>query len=144
MRLLLIIILASLLSAAGGFAAWYAASAWLPNYDDAAGRGLGEVYRLFFTAAYVLIAMIAFGIVAPGDARERPVNITLAVLLLLPFLIDVAGCVQNGGSLDVPKEFFSSLQMFLPLWTVVVVQWLVVRCYIRANKGGWKSGVLSG
>jgi len=132
MRWVLIIVSAGVVSAAAGFAAWYATSAWLPSYDDAAGRGLGEVYRLFMAAAYVLIAMAAFGIAAPGVARERPLKITMLLLIVAPFLIDVAGCVQNaGGRLDVAKEFFGALQMFVPLWAIVVVQWLVVRWYIR-------------
>jgi len=129
MRWFLLILLAAVLSAGAGFAVWYASSAWLPSYDDAAGRGLGEVYRLFFTAVYVLVAGVVFAIT--GRRNARALTTAVLVLLLAPFPIDIVGCMQNSGSFDLRKESFSSLQMFLPLWTVAVVQWLIVRWYIR-------------
>lgn len=129
------ILLAGILSAALGIGATFATSQWLPSYDDAAGRGLGEVFRVVFAIVYAIVGMIAFGIAAPGVNRERPLKITMLVLLGLPLAVALVGSAADLSRLfgwyEIKKAFFSILQIVIPLWCVVLTQWVVVRTYLR-------------
>jgi hypothetical protein len=132
MRLFLMIVLAGLVSIAIGVGAVVVTSQ-LPTNDDAAGRGLGEVFRVLFVPAYAVVAMIAFGISAPGQRREHALKVTMIVLCLLPFAVVLFGCMQDvtGRLYRLRGEFFSGAQIVIPLWLVVLAQWLVLRWHLR-------------
>ena len=75
MRLAGVLILAFVASAIAGALA-YAAVSLLPDWDDAAGRGLGEAFRALLIAVYLILSMSAvwFGALAqrsraPSEAR---------------------------------------------------------------------------
>ena len=68
--------------------------------SDPAGCGMGEAYRIFAVPAYALIGMIAFGISAPGQGRERTVRITMKVLMLVPIFLIAFGLAAEPGRLD--------------------------------------------
>jgi energy-converting hydrogenase Eha subunit A len=134
MRLFLMILLAGLLSAAAGIGATIATSQWLPSYDDAAGRGLGEVFRLAFALVYTLVSMIALGM--SSRDRTAPTK-TMWVLLALPLAVIAIGSASDLSRLfgwyEIKKAFWSSLQIVIPLWCVVLTQWIVMRLYMRGK-----------
>jgi Ca2+/Na+ antiporter len=124
-----VFILAFVASAAAGLVV-YAAASMLPDWDDAAGRGLGEVFRAALTLTYVILSMILFGIAVWRRDRERHLKRALYVLLLVPFLIVVLGVADNGiHNINWPRESIGMVQMFAPLWTVALVQWLILHIY---------------
>ena len=57
MRLAGVLILAFVASAIAGALA-YAAVSLLPDWDDAAGRGLGEAFRALLIAVYLILSML--------------------------------------------------------------------------------------
>jgi hypothetical protein len=130
MRLAGIFILAFVASAVAGLLA-YGAVSLLPDWDDAAGRGLGEAFRALLTAVYVILGMVLYGVAIWRRNRERHLKRALMILLLVPFLIVVLGLIDNGiHAIDWLREAVGALQMFTPLWTVALVQWLILHIYL--------------
>jgi hypothetical protein len=124
-----VFILAFVASAAAGLLA-YAAVWLLPDWDDPAGRGLGEASRALLTLVYVVLGMVLYGIATWRRDRERHLKRALYVLLLVPFLIVVLGFVDNGiHHINWPRESVGVVQMFAPLWSVALVQWLILHIY---------------
>jgi hypothetical protein len=124
-----VFILAFVASAVAGLAV-YAAASFLPDWDDPAGRGLGEAFRALLTLAYVMLGIILYGVAVWRRDRERRLKRTLYVLFLVPFLIVVLGLVDNGiRSINWLHEGVGMVQMFAPLWTVALVQWLILHIY---------------
>jgi Ca2+/Na+ antiporter len=129
MRLAGVFILAFVASAVAGLSV-YAAASLLPDWDDAAGRGLGEVFRAVLTLTYVILSMLLFGLAVWRRDRERHLKRALYVLLLVPFLIVVLGVADNGiHNINWLRETVGMVQMFTPLWTVALVQWLILHIY---------------
>ncbi|SDS15213.1 hypothetical protein [Bradyrhizobium canariense] len=130
MRLAGIFILAFVISAISGVAA-HAAVSLLPDWDDAAGRGLGEAFRLLLTAIYVILGMILYGLAVWRRNRERRLKRVLYILLLVPFLVVVLGLIDNGvHRIDWLRESVGMVQMFVPLWSVALAQWLILHIYL--------------
>ena len=130
MRLAGFFILAFVASAIAGVIA-YAAVSFLPDWDDAAGRGLGEAFRLLATAAYVILAIVLYGLAVWRSDRERRLKRALYILLLVPFLVVVLGLVDNGvRHINWLRESVGLVQMFAPLWAVALAQWLILRIYL--------------
>jgi hypothetical protein len=124
-----VFILAFVASAAAGLLA-YAAVSLLPDWDDPAGRGLGEAFRALLTLVYVVLGMVLYGVAVWRRDRERHLKRALYVLLLVPFLIVVLGVVDNGiHNINWPRESVGMVQMFAPLWSVALVQWLILHIY---------------
>jgi hypothetical protein len=124
-----VFILAFVASAAAGLLA-YAAVSLLPDWDDPAGRGLGEAFRALLTLVYVVLGMVLYGVAVWRQDRERHLKRALYVLLLVPFLIVVLGVVDNGiHNINWRRESLGMVQMFAPLWTVALVQWLILHIY---------------
>lgn len=136
MRLFLIILLAGLLSVFAGIAVTIAGSAVVPCSSDPAGCGMGEAYRIFAVPAYVLIGMIAFGISAPGQDRERRVRITMKVLMLIPIFLIAFGLAADGsaGKTTRGSDILEALQLAAPFWGIVFAQWFVVRDFLRRRE----------
>jgi len=125
-----VFILAFVASAIAGMLA-YAAVSLLPDWDDAAGRGLGEAFRALLIAAYVILSLILFGFAAWRRDRARHLKRALRILLLAPFLIAVLGAINNGiHHIDWLRETVGMVQMFIPLWIVALVQWLILHTYL--------------
>jgi hypothetical protein len=124
MRLAGVFILAFVASAVAGVAL-FAATSYLPDWDDAAGRGLGEAFRAVLTLIYVVLAIVLYGIAVwrrdPGLHMKR----ALYILFLVPFLILVLGLADNGfRNVRWLHETVGAVQMFAPLWAVALAQWL--------------------
>ncbi len=125
-----VFILAFVASAVAGMLA-FAAVSWLPDWDDAAGRGLGEAFRAVLIAAYVILSLSLFGFAAWRRDRARHLKRALRMLLLAPFLIAVLGAINNGiHHIDWLRESVGLVQMFVPLWIVALAQWLILHIYL--------------
>ena len=124
-----VFILAFVASAIAGLVV-YAAASFLPDWDDPAGRGLGEVVRGLSTLGYVVLGAVLYGVAVWRRDRERRLKRVLYVLFLVPFLIVALGIVDNGiRTINWLHEGIGMVQMFTPLWTVALVQWLILHIY---------------
>ena len=122
--------LAFVASAMAGMLA-YGAVSLLPDWDDAAGRGLGEAFRALLTAVYVILGMVLYGFALWPRDRARHLKRALYTLLLAPFLISVLGAIDNGiHDIHWLREAVGMVQMFTPLWSVALVQWLILHIYL--------------
>jgi hypothetical protein len=125
-----VFILAFVASAIAGMLA-IAAVSLLPDWDDAAGRGLGEAFRALLTANYVILSMVLYGFAVWRRDRARHLKRALRILFLVPFLIAVLGVIDNGiHHIDWLRETVGMVQMFVPLWIVALVQWLILHTYM--------------
>jgi hypothetical protein len=130
MRLAGVFILAIVASAVAGLLA-YAAVSVLPDWDDAAGRGLGEAFRALLIAGYVILSMLLYGLALRRSDRQRHLKRALYILFLVPLLIVALGLVDNGvRGINWLREIVGMVQMFVPLWIVALVQWLVLHIYL--------------
>jgi cell division protein FtsW (lipid II flippase) len=130
MRLAGVFILALLASAIAGMIA-YAAVSFLPDWNDPAGRGLGEAFRFVLTAGYVILGIVLYGLVLWRRDRERRLKRMLYVLFLVPFLVVVLGLLDNGSHhINWLREGVGLVQMFVPLWTVALAQWLILHIFL--------------
>jgi hypothetical protein len=130
MRLAFFFVLAFVASAIAGLLA-YGAVSLLPDWDDAAGRGLGEAFRVLLTLVYVILGLVLYGVAMWRRDRERHLKRALLILLLVPFLIVVLGLIDNGiHHIDWLREAIGAVQMFTPLWAVALVQWLILHIYL--------------
>jgi hypothetical protein len=130
MRLAGFFVLAFVASAVAGMLA-YGAVSFLPDWDDAAGRGLGEAFRALLVAVYVLLGIILYGFAIWRRDSARHLKRALLILLLVPFLIVVLGLIDNGiHHIDWLREIVGMVQMFTPLWIIALVQWLILHIYL--------------
>ena len=130
MRLAGVLILAFFASAVAGALA-LAAVSLLPDWDDAGGRGLGEASRVFLIAVYLILSILLFGLALWRNDRARHLKRALSILLLAPLLVVVLGVVNNGMyGIDWLRELVGGVQMFVPLWMIVLVQWLILHSYL--------------
>jgi hypothetical protein len=130
MRLAGALILAFIASAFAGALA-FAAVSLLPDWDDAAGRGLGDAFRALLIAVYLILGLLLFGLALWRSDRERHLKRALSILLLAPLLVVVLGVINNGVyGIHWLREAVGALQMFVPLWAVVLVQWLILHRYL--------------
>jgi hypothetical membrane protein len=130
MRLAGFLILAFVASAFAGALA-YAAVSLLPDWDDAAGRGLGEAFRALLIAVYLILGLLLFGLALCRNDRKHHLKRALSILLLAPLLVVVLGVFNNGiHGIHWLREAIGGVQMFVPLWAVVLVQWLILHNYL--------------
>ena len=130
MRLAGFLILAFVASAFAGALA-YAAVSLLPDWDDAAGRGLGDAFRALLVAVYLILSILLFGLALWRKDREHHLKRALSILLLAPLLVVILGVVNNGiHGIHWLREAIGAVQMFVPLWAVALVQWLILHSYL--------------
>jgi cell division protein FtsW (lipid II flippase) len=130
MRLAGVFILAFVASAVAGVAL-FAATSYLPDWDDPAGRGLGEAFRAVLIFVFVLLAIALYGIAFWRRNRERHLKRALYILLLVPLLILVLGIADNGvRNIHWLREAIGAVQMFTPLWAVALAQWFILHIYL--------------
>ena len=137
MRLFLTILLAGIVSIALGAGAIAAIATFLPSYDDAAGRGLGQAFMLLFVGVYAATGMLALGLAARrGEGRLTVVALVLAGL---PAAIVLFAALQalsvRADFYELKKQFFSVVTVLLPLEALVFAQWLILRSYLRKRAG---------
>jgi hypothetical protein len=144
MRLAGMFVLAFVASAIAGMLA-YGAVSLLPDWDDAAGRGLGEAFRALLTAVYVILGMVLYGFAVWRRDPARHLKRALYTLLLAPFLIAVLGAVDNGlRGINWLRETIGMVQMFVPLWSVALVQWLILHIYLSRRAAPPASSIIPG
>ncbi len=125
-----VFVLAFVASAIAGMLV-YAAVSFLPDWDDAAGRGMGEAFRALLVVTYVFLGIILYGFAAWRSDRQRHFKRALYTLLLAPFLIVILGLIDNGiHRINWLREAVGTVQMFTPLWVVALVQWLILHIYL--------------
>jgi hypothetical protein len=125
-----VFILAFVASAIAGMLA-YAVVSLLPDWDDAAGRGLGDAFRALLIAVYLILSILLFGLALWRKDREHRLKRALSILLLAPLLVVILGVVNNGiHGIHWLREAIGAVQMFVPLWAVVLVQWLILHGYL--------------
>ncbi|HVX77280.1 MAG TPA: hypothetical protein VHB49_14210 [Bradyrhizobium sp.] len=130
MRLAGVFILALIASAVAGMIA-YAAMSLLPDWNDPAGRSFGEAFRFVLTAGYVIFGIIFYGLVVWRKDRERRLKRMLYVLFLVPLLVVVLSVFDNGvHRVNWLRESVGLVQMFVPLWTVALAQWLILHIFL--------------
>jgi hypothetical protein len=130
MRIAGVFVLAFFASAIAGVLV-YGAVSFLPDWDDAAGRGLGDAFRALLIAGYVIFSILLYGLAAWRRNRERHLKRALYILFLVPLLITVLGLIDNGiHRINWLREAVGGVQMFTPLWIVALVQWLILHIYL--------------
>jgi len=130
MRLAGVFILAFVASALAGVAL-FAATSLLPDWNDAAARGLGEAFRAVLTLVFVLLAIVLYGIAIWRRDRARHLKRALYILLLVPVLILGLGLADSGfRNVHWLREAVGAVQMFTPLWAVALAQWFVLHIYL--------------
>ena len=136
MRLFGVVLLAGLLSLIIGVGATIVLNAIAPCYSDKAGCGMAEAYRFFFVLGFALLGMIAFGISAAGKTRERPLWLTLITLCLVPVFLFVlaVGSDLSSGRTTSKSDMSDSLLAALAFWSVILVQWRVIRDFLRRRE----------
>ncbi|MGM4918336.1 hypothetical protein [Tardiphaga sp. 813_E8_N1_3] len=136
MKLFGIVLLAGFVSLICGFVVTSIGSAVMPCFSDKAGCGLGEVYRMLFVPAYVLIAMIGLGIAAIGKKRENALKLAMLVLVLVAVFVVLSGVGSDimAGRTTGASDLVDASQMSVSYWIVVVVQWLFIRRYLRLRE----------
>ena len=136
MRLFGVVLLAGLLSLIVGVGATIVLNAIAPCYSDKAGCGMAEAYRFFFVPGFALLGMIAFGISAAGKTRERPLWLTLITLFLVPVFLFVlaVGSDLSSGRTTSKSDMSDSLLAALAFWSVILVQWRVIRDFLRRRE----------
>ena len=132
MRLAGVFVLAFVASAIAGPLGLCRRRRCLPDWDDPAGRGLAEAFRGVLIARLCgAWALFSTALRSGASDRERHLKRALYVLLLVPFLIVVLGLIDNGiHDIHWLHESVGMVQMFTPLWTVALVQWLVLHMYL--------------
>ena len=139
MRLAGVFILAFVASALAGVVL-FAATSLLPDWDDAAGRGLGEAFRALLTLVFVMLAIVLSGIAIWRRDRQRHLKRALYILLLVPLLILVLGLADNGfRNIHWLREAVGAVQMFTPLWAVALAQWLILHIYLTRQSRSAKA-----
>jgi hypothetical protein len=139
MRLAGVFILAFVASALAGVVL-FAATSLLPDWDDAAGRGLGEAFRALLTLVFVMLAIVLYGIAIWRRDRQRHLKRALYILLLVPLLILVLGLADNGfRNVHWLREAVGAVQMFTPLWAVALAQWLILHIYLTRQSRSAKA-----
>jgi len=130
MRLAGVFILAFVASALAGVAL-FAATSLLPDWNDAAARGLGEAFRAVLTLVFVFLAIVLYGIAVWRRDRARHLKRALYILLLVPILILGLGLADSGfRNIHWLREAVGAVQMFTPLWAVALAQWFVLHIYL--------------
>lgn len=132
MKLFGAILLAGVISFFAGLVVTIAASLVIPCSSDKAGCGMGDAYRLFFVPIYAIAGMIAFGISAPGKSRERPLKLAMLTLILVSVFLAVFAIgsdINNGRPVKV-GTLLELLQVLLPFWAVVLIQWRIIRGFV--------------
>jgi hypothetical protein len=133
MRLFLTILLSGLVSFGLGFALVYAASEWMPCFDDVGSCRMGEAYGVIGTMVYTPIVTLLFGFTMWRARSERALTIVMAVLLVPIVIILAIGIAVTGLRFDFARDGQGLLQFYVPLVIIVAVQWAVLRAYIRRN-----------
>jgi hypothetical protein len=134
MRLFLMVLFAGAVSVAAGIAVVYVATHWLPRFDDAASVGMGEVFGILGTIFCTVVTMLVMGITLWRARSENAIWIAMLVLLAPIAGILLIGIIQNGASINLAREAQGLLQFIVPLCLTIMVQWFLLRRYLRQGR----------
>ena len=131
MRVFLTVLLSGFASFCLGFALVFAASEWLPCFDDAGSCRMGEAYGIVGTIVYTPIVMLLFGFTMWRARSTRALTIVMIVLLAPIAVILAIGIAVTGIHFNLARDGQGLLQFYVPLVLIVAVQWAMLRAYIR-------------
>lgn len=136
MRLFGVILLAGLLSAVAAFAVTVAGIQIFACRSDAAGCGMAMAYQVLIVPVYAIVAMVAFGIAFTN--RLLAIAVTAAALVCLTVLLFVFGLASDvsSGRQTQASDVADLLQLLVPFWAAVAVQWFVIRFYLQRRLAG--------
>ena len=78
--------------------------------------------------------MLVMGITLWRARSERAIWIAMLVLLAPIGAILLIGIVQGGASINLAREAQGLLQFVVPLCLTVIVQWFLLRRYLRQSR----------
>jgi len=137
MRLLGLILLNAVAALAVGEAFNHVVSEWLPCQGERLACTMDGIAGMVVTAVLAILAMIVLGVIAYARPRVRPLDIAVAALALpIAFLLVVTlqemVLLRDGWDFTW-RQWQKLLQIVVPAALVVVLQWLVLRRYLRRS-----------
>lgn len=132
MRLFGVIVLAGLLSAAAAAAITFAGLEIFTCRSDPAGCGMAAAFQVLAIPVYAVALMIVFGLALLFANRLRAIAMTASILVGITFVLFVIGLLSDSisGRQTRAADLLDLLQLLMPYWATVAVQWLVLRTYL--------------
>ncbi len=112
----------------------YVATHWLPPFDEPASIGMGEVFGILGSIFYAAVTMLVISFTLWRTRSERAIWIATLVLLAPIGAILFIGIIQGGTSINLAREVQGLLQFIVPLCLTVMVQWFLLRRYLRQRR----------
>jgi uncharacterized membrane protein YesL len=134
MPLFVMVPFAAALSLGAGIAVVYVATHWLPPFDEPASIGMGEVFGILGSILYAAVTMLVMGVTLWRARSERAIWIAMLVLLAPIGAILLIGLTQSGVRINLAREVQGLLQFIVPLCLTVMVQWFLLRRYLRQRR----------
>jgi hypothetical protein len=137
-RLFGIIVLAGLLSAVVALGATAAGIQFVPCRSDPAGCGMAAAFQVLAIPVYTVVLMIVFGLVMMFADRLRAIAVTASILIGITVLLFFVGILSDSvtGRQTKADDLLELLQLLMPYWVAVAVQWLVIRFYLQRRQAG--------
>jgi hypothetical protein len=135
LRLFGIIVLAGLLSAGAALAITLAGLQILTCSSDPAGCGMAMAFQVLAIPVYAAVLTIIFGMVMLFANRLRAIAVTACILVGLTITLFILGLLSDvmSGRQTRASDFLELLQMLLPFWAAVVVQWFVIKYFLTRH-----------
>lgn len=135
MRLFGVIVLAGLLSAGAALAITLAGLQIFTCSSDPAGCGMAMAFQVLAIPIYAVVLTIIFGLVMLFANRLRAIAVTAFILVGLTLVLFVLGLLSDvmSGRETRASDLLELLQMLLPFWAAVAVQWFVVRYFLTRH-----------
>jgi hypothetical protein len=137
-RLFGVIILAGFLSAAAALAATIVGLQVFICRSDPAGCGMAMAYQVLLVPVYAIAAVIAFGIAMAFANRLRAITVTAFILVgltVLLFVFGIASDASSGRQTNL-SDVVELLQVLIPFWVTVAVQWFAIRFFLQRRVAG--------
>jgi hypothetical protein len=137
-KLLGVILLAGLVSAAIAFGVTLAAIQLVKCRSDAAGCGMATAFQVLFVPVYAIVMMIASLIAMAFRNRLRALGVAALILVgatLMLFVVGLASDASSGRQTQA-ADIIELLQLLVPFWATIGVQWFVIRAWLNRQSAG--------
>lgn len=100
-----------------------------------AGCGFSEVHRVILVPIYMVLGMAVFAVAATRPQWSKAMFYALRLLVLIPVLLVVVGLAADAapGAKTKQMDILNALQLAVPFWVVIVVQYRVIRRYLASS-----------
>jgi hypothetical protein len=131
-RLFGVIVLAGLLSGVVALGVTAAGIQFVQCRSDPAGCGMAAAFQVLAIPVYTVVLMIVFGLVMMFADRLRAIAVTASILVGITVLLFFIGILSDSitGRQTKPDDLLELLQLLMPYWVAVAVQWFVIRFYL--------------